>query len=137
MQIHRIIKEIIHGRFDEQKKTFYQKYLKKVGEYTSNQEVRAQELERKVRDYFITIYYQDKIGQKFNGIISGMISKGIFVELEDTAEGIILMKRGHFDEDILEWREGGNHYRLGQHIKVQLVDIDPILWRLGFEMVGG
>ena len=113
---------------------FYTKYLKTVAEHTSTQETKAQELEWKVKDYFIAMYYQDKIGKTFDGVISGMISKGIFVELADTAEGIILMERGNFDEEMLERRDGKQHYCLGQQISVQLVDIDPMLRRFEFKM---
>ena len=62
-----------------------------MAKHTTEQEIKAQELERKVRDYFVAQYYASKVGEEFDAKVSGMIAKGIFVELADTAEGIVLM----------------------------------------------
>jgi len=89
LQIHRIIKEKLHGKITPKRISHYKNILKKVTEDSSEREREADKIERRVDDLMKVKYMSDKIGQVFEGKISGMIAKGFFVELEDTVEGFV------------------------------------------------
>jgi ribonuclease R len=67
-------------------RNFYEHNLPKVAKHTSETERKSEKLEYTIRDLMVCKYYQDKIGLKQTGTISGMIPAGFFVELENTAE---------------------------------------------------
>ncbi|RAL55511.1 ribonuclease R [Candidatus Gracilibacteria bacterium GN02-872] len=135
LQIHRIIKEFLNGKFDEKRKSHYLDILPKVAKQSSERERLSEKLEYKVRDYFIVKYYKNKIGQEFDAVISGLISKGIFVALQDTAEGFVEIKNGNFDEKNQTMKVKSKKYTLGQDLRVRLVNADEKLLRLDFEIV--
>ena len=156
LQIHRIIKNLENSENSEgsesskglekyweyvmevKQNIISKKHLKKVAKHTTEQEIKAQELERKVRDYFVAQYYASKVGEEFDARVSGMITKGIFVELADTAEGIVLMwKTWKFNERFLSWSNalGTRTLRIGDVVRVKLLAIDMNLYRLEFGFV--
>gem|GEM_PF-1347496 len=61
MQIHRIIKEILNLKFNSKRKNHYLNILPKVAKDSSERERIAEKLEYKVRDYFITKFYKNKV----------------------------------------------------------------------------
>ncbi|MBB1564938.1 ribonuclease R [Candidatus Gracilibacteria bacterium] len=136
LQIHRIIKEYLNKKYDERRKNHYASILGKVAKISSDRERLSEKLEYKVRDYFIVKYYKNKVGQEFDAVISGLISKGFFVALPDTAEGFVELKNSQFDEKMQTHRVKGKNFTLGQDVKVRLVEADETLLRLDFEIVG-
>jgi ribonuclease R len=74
LQIHRIIKDQIHGKMLPAQRNFYDHNLPKVAKHTSETERKSEKLEYTIRDLMVCKYYQDKIAQQFSGTISGMIS---------------------------------------------------------------
>lgn len=135
LQIHRIIKEILHKKFDNNRKNHYLEILWNVAEYSSEKEKMAEKLEYRVRDYFIVKYYKNKIWEEFEAIISWVISKWVFVSLPDTAEGFVEFKNSIFDEKMQSHKIHWQKYVLGQNIKVKLVEADEELLRLNFEII--
>lgn len=89
LQIHRIIKEKLSWKLDKNRTEHYQDILKSVSKHTSESERKAEKLEYAVKDLMICKYYESRIGEEFEGIISGMIESWFFVELENTAEWFV------------------------------------------------
>ena len=89
LQIHRIIKEQLNNKINQKR----QDQLSNIVEYASTQSSereRAAELaERDVHDYYKACYMADKVGQEFEGTISSVTNFGMFVELENTIEGLV------------------------------------------------
>ena len=135
LQIHRIIKEFLNGNFDEKRKSHYLDILPKVAKQSSERERLSEKLEYKVRDYFIVKYYKNKIWQEFDAVISGLISKWIFVALQDTAEWFVEIKNWNFDEKNQTMKVKSKKYTLWQDLRVRLVNADEKLLRLDFEII--
>ena len=89
LQIHRIIKEQLNNKLNNKR----QEQLSHIVEYASTQSSereRAAELaERDVHDFYKACYMADKVGQEFDGVVSSVTSFGMFIELENTVEGLI------------------------------------------------
>ena len=89
LMIHRIMKENLHGGLSEQRIAHYRRLLPGVGEQTSRCERAAIEAERQVDDMKKAEYMTEHIGEEYDGIVSGVASSALFVELENTVEGVI------------------------------------------------
>lgn len=89
LQIHRIIKESINGKIDEERTKKLTKIVAYAAKQSSEMERVAQEAEREVDDLKKAEYMKDKVGMEFDGIISSVTSFGVFVQLPNTIEGLI------------------------------------------------
>ncbi len=89
LTIHRIIKENIHKGIKGVRKEELENFTFEAGEQSSLTEKNADKCEREVDDLWKAYLMRDKIGQEFEGVISTVTNFGIFVELENTVEGMI------------------------------------------------
>ena len=89
LQIHRIIKEALNGKLDEERIKKLSKIVAHTAKQSSEMERVAQEAEREVDDLKKAEYMKDKVGMEFDGIISSVTSFGVFVQLPNTIEGLI------------------------------------------------
>jgi len=87
-------------------------------------------------------YMSDKIGEKYEGIISSLTNFGIFVQLENTIEGLVHFRNMlddyyNFDEDnyYIIGERTGRIYRLGDVVKVEVVGADPLRRNIDFNLV--
>ena len=127
LQIHRIIKEQLSGRLDDVRQAHYESILDSVASQTSRAERRADEAEREAGKLKMTEYMEQHIGEVYEGVISGITSWGLYVELPNTVEGLVHVSSlpGDFfqyDEAACEMRgtKTGTAYRLGERIRVQV-----------------
>ena len=88
LQIHRIIKEVINGRMDKKAKAHFEAVVSYASDHSSEQE-RADVAEREVDDYYKAVYMEKRIGQEYDGTVSGVTNFGIFVELPSSVEGLV------------------------------------------------
>ncbi len=139
LQIHRIIKENIKGSLGEARKAHYEKILYEVTEHSSKTERRADEAEREVEKMKKVEYMQKHIGETFEGVISGVTSWGMYVELPNTIEGMIRvseMKDDYYVYDEERYQMIGEHtkkvYKLGQKVAVEVVNADKIMRTIDF-----
>lgn len=131
LQIHRIIKETIRGRMNQEKQMYYAQILGDVAENTSMLERRAEEVERETVKLKKAEYMETKLGQNYEGIISGVTGWGLYVELPNTVEGLVhistLMDDYYqFDEEkyCLVGEKTGHTYSLGQPVTVKVSQVD-------------
>ena len=125
LQIHRIIKEQLRGRLVEKRIEHYQNRLPEVAKHSSETERRADEAERETDKLKKAEYMEKHIGEIFEGVISGITSWGVYVELPNTIEGLIHVSKlpgdyFYYDENTYEMvgQDTGKKYRLGEQIKV-------------------
>lgn len=140
LTIHRIIKDYLHNKLDENALKTLKKFVVESSNQSSEKEVSAQQAERDVDDYYKARYMKDKIGQEFEGIVSGVMPYGIFVELENTCEGfspIETLKGGNYiyNEKLLKLSNGIYSYRLGDKVKVKIVSVNLSERRINFQIL--
>ncbi len=142
LQIHRIIKENIRGRLNEERISHYAEILSKVAAQCSDCERRAEEAEREVIKMKKAEYMKDHIGEEYEGVISGVTKWGVYVELPNTVEGLVHVADMH--DDHYEYSEQtyeltgvhtGKRYRLGQTVRVCVADADKIQKTVNFEII--
>ena len=131
LQIHRIIKDVLRGRMDEAKQAHYEAILPKVAEQSSKTERAADEAEREVERLKKAEYMESRIGNIYEGVISGITSYGIYVELPNTVEGMIHVSNMYDDHYIyredsydMVGMETGKVYTLGQKVMIRVQDAD-------------
>lgn len=131
LQIHRIIKEQLRGKLKENRIEHYEKKLPEVAKHASKMERRAEEAERETDKLKKAEYMEERIGEVYEGVISGITQWGIYVELPNTVEGLIhvaSLPGDYFcyDEKSYEMvgQETGMTYKLGERITIQVKDVD-------------
>lgn len=139
LQIHRIIKENLHGGLSQKRITHYDKILTGVTVQCSANERRAEEAERETVKLKKCEYMSKHIGEVFEGVISGVTNWGFYVELPNTVEGLVHVNELHgdyfiFDEERMELRGElkGKIYKLGQKIAVAVAGTDRLTRTIDF-----
>lgn len=142
LQIHRIIKENLHGGMNQKRLKHYDSILPEVAKHTSQTERRADDAERDTDKLKMVQYMENHIGEEYEGVISGMTSWGIYVELPNTIEGMVpvtSLKDGYYtyDENHYEMVNDLNNktYKLGQRVTIKVAGTDRMLRTIDFEMV--
>jgi ribonuclease R len=115
-----------------------------AGRHCSETERRADEATRDVESWLKSYYMQDRIGERFEGTISGVTGFGVFVALDSVyVEGLIhISELGadyfHFDaaRHQLLGERSGVRYRLGDRVSVELVRVDLEQARIDFTLAG-
>ena len=141
LQIHRIIKENLRGRFNEASRTHYEAILPEVAKHTSEMERRADEAERETIKQKKVEYMEGHIGEVFSGVISGVTEWGFFVELANTVEGLVRVTS--LTDDFYEYYEDSyelvgqatnRRYKLGQRIRVRVEQADRLMRTIDFSI---
>ena len=142
LQIHRIIKECIHGGMKENRISHYNRILSEVAKQSGSTERRADDAEHDVEKMKKTQYMSGHIGEEFDGVISGITSWGIYVELPNTIEGMVRINslRGdsfHYDESHYEMVGDVTKktYKLGEKLRVVCTATDVIQRTIDFDIV--
>ena len=141
LQIHRIIKENLHGRLTGERISHYNNILPEVAESNSKRERRAEEVEREVLKLKKVQFMSKRIGEVYEGIISGVTGYGFYVELDNTVEGMVRISSIPddffiYDEAnmLIYGKETGITYQLGQKVKIVVVDVDKRMRTIDFEI---
>ena len=142
LQIHRIIKEDLRGRMNENRREHYEKILPEVTKQCSERERLAEEAERETIKLKKVEYMEEHIGEVFEGVISSITKWGIYVELPNTIEGLVHVTNMHDDHyDYIEERFEmvGEHtrkvYKLGQTVYIVATGTDQLQRTIDFEFV--
>ncbi len=132
LMIHRIINEVVtKGTLSKKRISELEKKLHQVSEHSSLQERRAMEAERDSVELKKLEFMKDKIGREFDGIINGVTNFGMFVELDNTVEGLIHVEDlkddyYHYNEKqhCLVGESTKKVYRFGEKIRVKIDNIN-------------
>ena len=138
LQIHRIIKENLHGGLSPKRADQYDAIIPDVAVQTSAMERRAADAERDTDKLKMAEYMEQFVGETFDGVVSGVTAWGVYVELPNTIEGMVSINnmKGFytFDEEHYEMvgELGNRSYKLGQKVKVVVIGTDKILRTIDF-----
>ncbi len=139
LQIHRIIKEYLRGRLKGARVEHYSIILPDVCVQASKMERRAEEAERETDKLKKVQYMEARIGEVFEGVISGITKWGVYVELENTVEGMIHVSAlpgdyFAYNEEAYEMlgQSTGIAYKLGQPLKIKVKSVDKIARTIDF-----
>jgi ribonuclease R len=124
--VHRAIKRVLKSKSRPPSKKMIE-----LGAHLSMTERRADDASRDVEQWLKCEYMRDKVGENFNGIISGVAGFGLFVELSEVfVEGMISIRDLKDDyfifDDVhhqLKGQNSGKIYRLGDMIKVKVASV--------------
>lgn len=131
LMIHRILREHLGGSLNSKQLKKLGKLVEKVADHSSKQERIAEEAERETVDLKIAEYMATKIGEVFEGMVSGVTSFGIFVELENTIEGLVHVS--NMEDDYYNFNEKhmtllgertGRVFRIGDLVKVKVSNVN-------------
>lgn len=117
--------------------------LQETCKHISRTEKRSSEAERESSKYFQTIFVADKIGEEFDGIISGIAEHGLWVRMDENAcEGMVPMPSipgDHFYFDQENYRIVGNktkkEYNFGDRVRVKILEVHPRRRQIDLELV--
>jgi ribonuclease R len=130
--VHRVLREIRHGDADATRTEELEEDLPEIARHTSEMERRADDAERELVQWKKVRFMADKVGDEFDGYITGVATFGLFVELtEHFVEGLVHISS--MADDYYRFLEathtlrGENTqkvYRLGDRVRVQVVRVD-------------
>ncbi len=116
--------------------------LEKSAKHISDQEKKATDAERESIKFYQTLYISKYIGHTFNGVISGIIERGIFVELPDSlVEGMVTFESMGEIFTVPPSRLkaiskiSGREFKMGQTVSVKIIAADPSTRRTDMELV--
>jgi ribonuclease R len=125
--------------FEGKSKEAYKKYAYRAAAAATDAELRAVNAERRIENLYKVIYMSDKIGESFDGVITSVTSFGFFAELENTCEGLVPIEDLDgffvFDEKNLSLRSRDVSYKIGDAVRVTLVEADIVRGKLRFSAV--
>ena len=131
LQIHRIIKEQLKGELTEERIGHYQGILPEVAKHSSETERRADEAERETDKLKKVEYMESRLGEVFEGVVSGVTGWGIYVELPNTVEGLIHVSKlpgdyYYYNENTYEMvgEATGRTFKLGMPLRVRVDGCD-------------
>jgi len=140
LQIHRIIKENLRGRMNDERREHYANILNEVAKQSSQRERLAEEAERETVKLKKVEYMAQRIGEEFEGVISSITKWGIYVELPNTIEGLIHVTNMYDDRyNYIEERyemvgeHTGKTYKLGETVVVRVIGTDKLQRTIDFE----
>lgn len=142
--VHRLIRTyLIEKDMSSQTLAHWSAILADIAEHTSERERRAVEAERDTESLKKAQFMLDKIGEEFEGVISSVTNFGLFVELENTIEGLVHVS--HMTDDYYRFDDrqmmmigerSGKQYRLGDEVTVKVIGVKPEESTIDFEIVG-
>lgn len=142
LMIHRIIKLILNGGKNELRRKSWTSDVQDVSDHSSETERAAQELERDVDKLKMAQYMKQFIGNEYSGIISGVTEFGIYVQLENTVEGLVpisTMNDDYYNYEESRYRLIGSStnkiFALGDPVRICVSDARPEERQIDFQIV--
>lgn len=140
LAIHRIIKTVVLRKPDKLWYDFLKDWVVDASLQSSDREKLAESAEREVDDLKKAEYMQGHLQEEFEGIVTGVTSFGVFVELPNTIEGLCTMENLPNDNYLLFEKayklSGSQHsYHLGQKVRVRAVEVNLLKRQITFKML--
>ncbi len=141
--VHRLLRRQLEGTIDTAADAVAMApELEWIAEHSSTMEREAEMAEDDSVRFKLCELMAEKVGEVFPGLITGVQSFGMFVQLENTAEGLVHVQRMTDDYYRLEaerfmlvGQDRGRTYRLGQKVRVRIVDVSAAQSRIDMELV--
>lgn len=142
--IHRVISSYLKHDYNinDELREKYGIEAVKYAESSSERERVAQKVERDAEKIKKAEYMQKKIGEQYDGVVSGVTQFGMFVELENTVEGLIRFEdlgNEYFDYDdqrkTLRGEKSNKIYRVGDKVRIEVKASDKTTRRIDFKLI--
>jgi len=142
--VHRVLTYLLEkGAIPAKKRTAWEMKMPLCGEHSTLREITAEEAERESADLKKAQYMKQFVGEFFDAVVSSVTSFGLFVELENTVEGLVhvsSMADDYYEFDdrsfSLTGRHTGKRFRIGDRVRVQLVNVNIDEAKIDFELAG-
>jgi len=142
LEIHRIIKDYINGKLSPGKIEKLEEVLPKIADQASIMERRAEEAERAVEDIKKAEYMKERIGEEYEGLVSSLTHFGMFVQLENTIEGLVHFSNMvddyyYYDEEkyYIIGELTKKTYRIGDTVRIKVLGVDILKGTIDFVLV--
>ena len=142
--VHRIISKYLEENYQlkENEIEKYSSQAVKYAERSSEREKIAQKVERDAEKIKKAEFMKSKIGQEYDGVISGITSFGIFVELDNTVEGLVRFENiGDeyyiYDDErkTLKGEKSNKVYKIGDKVKIEVLSADKLTRKIDFKLI--
>ena len=140
LAIHRIMTDLLSGTDKETMAIRYTDFAAQAAKQSSEREVIAVQIERKAEDCYKAEYARRHLGECYEGIISGVTQRGLFVELENGVEGFVpassLTATGTTLTEGIRLSDpvSGKNWNLGDSMMITIVRADVNLGKVDFEV---
>ena len=140
LTIHRIIKADLRGELTGKLLTEQRQFVVASSMHSSDREQSAEKVERDVDDLYRVFYMTHHIGEEFEGKISGVTNFGVFVELDNTVEGMVRISdlprdSYEYDEHDFVLKGAKEKFVIGNTVKVKCVRADILAREIDFVLV--
>lgn len=141
LAVHRIMTDVLNGISTDKIIKKYKKFALKVSKQSSLKELEVTSCERQCNDAFKAQYIKQFIGKTFKATISGIVSIGVYVQLENTVEGLVKIENFKNGNYILQNNVkyvntlNGEELFIGKEIDVVLTRVSVPLGQVDFNMV--
>ncbi|MCZ8537474.1 ribonuclease R [Paenisporosarcina quisquiliarum] len=142
--VHRLIRTyLINGDVSQPTVAHWGAVMDEIADHTSGRERRAVDAERDTESLKKAQYMADKIGEEFEGIVSSVTNFGMFIELQNTIEGLVHVSNMtddyyRFDDRqmMMIGERAGKQFRIGDEVTVRVTSVKPEESAIDFEIVG-
>ena len=140
LAIHRIMTDVLNGMDKETTILKYTDFAEKASKQSSEREVIAMQIERKAEDCYKAEYARRHLGECYEGTISGVTQRGLFIELENGVEGFVpassLTPSGTTLTEGVRLADpvSGKSWSLGDSMMITIVRADVNLGKIDFEV---
>ena len=138
--VHRVLSAWLEGSMNGVQRQKLGARLSVLGEHCTDQEIRAEEAERELRDLKKAQYLHQFLGEEFDARISSVLSFGFFVTLENTVEGLVHVSSLRHDYYLFDERSfslrgqrNGHTFRIGDPVRVRLIRVDEERGEIDFQ----
>ncbi|GEP20294.1 ribonuclease R [Pediococcus argentinicus] len=142
LMVHRLIRHYAEDGIGEESQAKYIDALPEIADHTSKFERRGIDTERDVDAMKKAEYMGDHVGETFTAVVSSVMKFGLFVELENTVEGLIhisTMRDDYYEyvenQMALVGRNTHRTFQIGQEIEVKLIRVDKEQAEVDFELL--
>lgn len=141
--VHRVLKESLKGELSDKSKSHFKELAISASVTASVTEVNAADAEFDWKSVKKAEFMADKIGEKFEGLITHVVSSGFFVELENTVEGFVAVRT--LEDDVYVISDNGvsmtglktkRSFTVGDRVKIKVSAVDTERQFVDFEVVG-
>ena len=142
LAIHRIMTDLLKGTEKETMILRYTDFAERASKQSSEREVVAMQIERKAEDCYKAEYARRHLGECYEGTISGVTQRGLFIELDNGVEGFVpassLTPSGTSLTEGVRLTDpvSGKSWSLGDEVRVQVAKTDVALGKIDFILAG-
>ena len=142
LQIHRIIKEFLHGKLKGRRIEQLTNIVEYASKQSSDRERIAEKAEREVAKIYMAKFMERYIGCEFEGFITSLTKIGMYVQIKDIIEGMVRLDNipgdtFGFDEDkfVVKGVNTDKIYKIGQKVIIKVISVNTELHEITFEIV--